>query len=141
MRIVSSRRLHQPAGWCSSCTQIHPISRHAHINAPECKELSEVVWWSDFLSGARPQGAVALQTRTPPHGRGDLVAVAFDLGGASAVLVLDEGDAPSYAHRDLAPNTSQAPLRLGRGHFRKPRVSCRSELHAAMECNREPSCK
>ena len=46
MRIVSSRRLHQPAGWCSSCTQIHPISRHAHISARECKELSEVVWLS-----------------------------------------------------------------------------------------------
>ena len=27
---------------------IHPICRHAHINALECKELSEVVWWSDF---------------------------------------------------------------------------------------------
>ena len=48
MRIVSSRRLHQPAGWCSSCTQIHPSSRHAHINTLECKELSEVVWWTDF---------------------------------------------------------------------------------------------
>ncbi len=27
---------------------VNPISRHAHINALECKELSEVVWWSDF---------------------------------------------------------------------------------------------
>ena len=27
---------------------IHPSSRHAHINTLECKELSEVVWWTDF---------------------------------------------------------------------------------------------
>ena len=58
-----------------------------------------------LISGARPQGAVALQTRTPPHGRGDLFAAAFDLGGASAMLVPDERDAPSYARRDPAPNT------------------------------------
>ena len=52
-----------------------------------------------LLSGARPQGAVVLQTRTPPHGRGDLFGAAFDGGGTRAMLVHDEGDAPNVAQR------------------------------------------
>ena len=38
--------------------------------------------------------ALAFHTRTSPHGCGELFVVAFDLREASAMLVLDEGDAP-----------------------------------------------
>ena len=69
-----------------------------------------------LLSEARMQGGVALQTRTTPHGRGDLFVVAFDGGGTSAMLVPDEGDAPNYAQRDLAHNKIQAPHPQSRDH-------------------------
>ena len=77
-----------------------------------------------------------------PHGRGDLFAVAFDLGDTRAMLVLDGEDAPRYALTDRDPCTRTAPLSQNRYHFYKPQSSGRNLEHDAMvlESSRARSC-
>ena len=115
---------------------IHPISRHAHINALECRELSEVVWWSDFYL---EQGLkVLLHCRHGHHRTG--VAIYLLLRSIfeepAQCLSLMKAMRP-VMHKEILRRTHHGHLfSKAETIFRKPQISCRSELHEAMEFNR-----
>ena len=91
-RMVTSRRLHHPALAAPRVPSHLPwLHQRLKLRAVCTRRLVE-----RLLACTR---AIAVHTRTSPHGCGDLFVVAFNLRETSAVLVLDEGDAP----RDARP--------------------------------------
>ena len=83
---------------------LRPICTSVNISAIERRELLDVVWWSEYYLTQCLK--VLLHCRHGQHRTGVAIyfGAAFDLRGTCAMLVHDEGDAPNYAHRDLAPH-------------------------------------
>ena len=119
---------------------IHPSSRHAHINTLECKELSEVVWWTDFYL---EQGLkVLLHCRHGHHRTGVAIYLLLRsiLEEPAQCLSLMKAMRPAM-HTEISRRTQHGHL------FSKAEpIFASPEFRAGVSCMRrwnlvEPSCK
>ena len=97
--------------------------------AKKCEELARVVLVERLVAWTR---ALALQTRTSPHGPGDVLLLRSILGKPAQCLSLVKGMRPEMHDQIVLHTRKKAPLSQCRDHFYKPRFSCRALEPAAM---------